>query len=854
MTDYSNQNITGQDLSGVNLTGANFTNTNATNVNFTNATITNAIFKNTLITGANISTLVFSDFQKGHLLLRAANQTIAAVNNLTSLTPAQFRIIQPAITADTITMIQTVTVKIPNSQGEGYTTSLTPVINQLICIFVATNQNIIITTGGTQIRTIRSNGTVVQDVNNANTTLNYLKIGNIPYRLSVGNGDGVIAMIPIDLNVYQVNGSGLGDIVSLNLGSGATGPTGVAGPAGAVGAQGTAGAAGAAGVAGSTGPTGAVGAQGTAGAAGVAGVAGSTGPTGAVGAQGTAGAAGVAGVAGSTGPTGAVGAQGTAGAAGVAGVAGSTGPTGIAGYATALTPSNTGIIPIMTAATTSGFTISATSEYNSDFAAWKASDNLLSTDWAMLGTPFPCIWKVQCPTQFVIWKIEISKRYGGAEFITSFYFEGSNDDNTWTSLAYSTGQMSSIGSPPSMLTVLIKDSTYTSYSYFRLRCLTGTGTNPGINTFQMYAYSNTTLPYIGPTGPSGISATAPAAYGTYRLTDRGTVGDYTLNLLQGSLSVSNSTFVSLIAGSTYELTADVAVRCSFAAFSWQTEGGVILGNSGQSFSTNSNDPGAIAPAYAVFTPSVNTRVKLRLTSISGYTLTSVEVGQISIKEMTAQGPAGSINSVSSSDSSITTTTTSGAVNLSIPTLLRPAIVFVSYTTWATDVNQTLPVMDFQNFDYEMNMHILNIPHSTWIYYLWNGSSTASHYGDLTYTPTTSVGTADTISVNQSVINDSVPYTLYSGNTEVSTVNRNIYVRYRFRGLSANKFMMSIEGRYQLSWFDDTIRIMPQYAGFKMNTTYITTGNNANWAPQSLRTSGIGTSTVRMTWLRINKTS
>ena len=241
MTDYSNQNITGQDLSGVNLTGANFTNTNATNVNFTNATITNAIFKNTLITGASISTLVFSDIQKGHLLLRAANQTIAAVNNLTSLTPAQFRIIQPAISADTITMIQTVTVKIPNSQGEGYTMSVTPVINQLICIFVATNQNIILTASGTNVRTIRSNGTVVQDVDSGNTTLNYLKIGNIPYRLTVGNGDGVIAMIPVDLNVYQVNGSGLGDIVSLNLGSGATGPTGPTGTAGSAGAAGTTG-------------------------------------------------------------------------------------------------------------------------------------------------------------------------------------------------------------------------------------------------------------------------------------------------------------------------------------------------------------------------------------------------------------------------------------------------------------------------------------------------------------------------------------------------------------------------------------------------------------------------------------
>lgn len=209
--DYSNQDITNTDLSGVDLSGGNFTNTNATGVNFTNAIITNTIFKNTLIVGATINTLTFSALQKGYLLLRAANQTIAAINNLTSLTLAQFRTIQPAISLDSITTIQTVTVKIPNSQGEGYNVAVTPVINQIVCIFVANNQNIVITSSGTTIRTIRNNGSVIQDINNANATLTYLKVGTVPYRISSGNGDGVIAMIPLDLNVYQVNMSqGLG--------------------------------------------------------------------------------------------------------------------------------------------------------------------------------------------------------------------------------------------------------------------------------------------------------------------------------------------------------------------------------------------------------------------------------------------------------------------------------------------------------------------------------------------------------------------------------------------------------------------------------------------------------------------
>ena len=110
--DYSNQDITNTDLTGADLSGGNFTNTNATGVIFTNANITNTVFKNTLIVSAIISTLTFSDLQKGYLLLRTANHIIAAINDLTSLTLSQFRTIQPAVTLDSITTIQRVAVKI----------------------------------------------------------------------------------------------------------------------------------------------------------------------------------------------------------------------------------------------------------------------------------------------------------------------------------------------------------------------------------------------------------------------------------------------------------------------------------------------------------------------------------------------------------------------------------------------------------------------------------------------------------------------------------------------------------------------------------------------------------------------
>jgi len=355
--DYSNQDITNTDLSGADLSGGNFTNTNATGVNFTNADITNAIFKNTLIVGATINTLTFSDIQKGHLLLRAANHGISAVNNLTSLTLAEFRVIQPAVSLDSITTIQSVTVKIPNSQSEGYIAPVSPIIHQIVCIFVATNQNITVTlaSSGATVRTIRSNGSVVQDVDNANATLSYLKIGTVPYRLTAGNGDGVIAMIPLDLNVYQVNESGIGDILSLNTfvgaagatgpmgATGTTGPTGPTGPIAPTGPQGETGPAGIEGAIGPTGPTGPIaptGPQGETGPAGIEGAIGTTGPTGPIaptGPQGETGPAGIEGAIGTTGPTGPIAPTGPQGETGPLGPTGPQGYTGASGTSTTAT-------------------------------------------------------------------------------------------------------------------------------------------------------------------------------------------------------------------------------------------------------------------------------------------------------------------------------------------------------------------------------------------------------------------------------------------------------------------------------------------------------------------------------------
>ena len=161
-------------------------------------------------------------------------------------------------------------------------------------------------------------------------------------------------------------------------------------------------------------------------------------------------------------------------------------------------------------------------------------------------------------------------------------------------------------------------------------------------------------------------------------------------------------------------------------------------------------------------------------------------------------------------------------------------------------------MDFQNYDYEMIMYVSNQPAANWLYFYWNGQNSATHYGELIYTPETASG-ADQVT-STSGTTDGFPYTIYSGNNTVSSATRDIYIRYRFRGLNSSRFLMSAEGRPQLTWNDDTVRANPYYIVYKLNTTYVISGNNANWAPQSIRVAGSGNQTTRMTWLRINKIS
>ena len=594
--DYSGQDKTGTDFSGVDLSGSNFTNTIATNANFTNAIITNVTFKNTLIVGAIISTLSFSDLQKGQLLVRSANHGISAINTLTSLTKNDFSLIQTTIHPYNITTIQTIAVKLPDVQNQ---VTFTPVITELVNIYIATNQAVSIN----GLYTIRTTGTLIQDVSNGNVTVNFLKFGSIPYR--VLSGEGIIALIPLDINVYKVNNSGLGDIISVGAFSGATGPTGIAGTAGT------------AGTAGATGPTG---------IAGTAGTAGATGPTG---------------------PT------------GIAGTSSTAINTFVYFFDTTVTAANPGVgkFRLNNAAQNSATSIYISNKdntsANNNIHAFLSQISLFGS--SSLGHAYLKIQDIDDYSNYSIYRVtavtlnDTSSTGWVTLTITNVVpFATSLQTGHACYLSFSligpvgatgaTGQFGPTGSSG------IAGATGATGASGAAGLIGPTGsTGPtGPNGIQ------------GSTGPSGVSATAPAAYGTYRITDRGTVGDYTLTRQDGNLTVSNSSFVTLTAGLTYELTATIAIRCTFAVVEWQTEAGVTIGNNGQFFSTNSTDPGVTSPAYAIFTPSTNTNVKLRLTSISGYSVTTTATGQISIIQMTGQGPNGATGSTGPAGSSTIT--------------------------------------------------------------------------------------------------------------------------------------------------------------------------------------------------------
>jgi hypothetical protein len=166
-------------------------------------------------------------------------------------------------------------------------------------------------------------------------------------------------------------------------------------------------------------------------------------------------------------------------------------------------------------------------------------------------------------------------------------------------------------------------------------------------------------------------------------------------------------------------------------------------------------------------------------------------------------------------------------------------------------------MDFQNYDYEMVMMITNITSNAWVYLYWNGASTGTYIGDMIYTPNVGTFGSGSDSIVPYHVNDIYAYFVNASSSTISSDNRDILARYRFRGISSTRFSMAMIGRMQLWWNNNATtsgRGAPGGSVQINNCVWAASNNNINWAPTSITLNGLGSATVKITWLRINKVS
>ena len=147
-----------------------------------------------------------------------------------------------------------------------------------------------------------------------------------------------------------------------------------------------------------------------------------------------------------------------------------------------------GHIPPMTASTTAGFTASASSEYDASFAAWKAFDDSSTISaWATASVTTFFWIKIELPVAKEVWKFRLKGRSSN-EHPWRFCFRGSNNNTTWEDL-YWMGNCSDLNtSYPNGYWEFIIPRNYTKYLYYQLYCINGNGTNPGLETMQIFVY------------------------------------------------------------------------------------------------------------------------------------------------------------------------------------------------------------------------------------------------------------------------------------------------------------------------------------------------------------------------------
>ena len=149
-------------------------------------------------------------------------------------------------------------------------------------------------------------------------------------------------------------------------------------------------------------------------------------------------------------------------------------------------------LPVMTAATTSGVTMSASSELGASQAAWKAADAFFTTtntSWQPANNSLPAWLKVD----FGLAKTIRSYRLNSGEAFDTvpttapltWYVEGSNDDTNWTRLDVENVDISALP----LMSGIYQVGTPGSYRYYRWNFLSNNGAaNNQINVSHMVPF------------------------------------------------------------------------------------------------------------------------------------------------------------------------------------------------------------------------------------------------------------------------------------------------------------------------------------------------------------------------------
>ena len=100
-----------------------------------------------------------------------------------------------------------------------------------------------------------------------------------------------------------------------------------------------------------------------------------------------------------------------------------------------------------------------------------ATANVLSNFWI----------KIQCPFPIFISKLQVTGRANG-NFLTLWRLEDSNNDSVWDALFSSNQEIA--GRAISGFNIIQKPPV--SYKFYRIFCIKGNGTNPGLSYIQFF--------------------------------------------------------------------------------------------------------------------------------------------------------------------------------------------------------------------------------------------------------------------------------------------------------------------------------------------------------------------------------